>query len=116
MASTKIRAKVEKNTGETVTYSDAAVRSNSAVIEYCRTSMAALGGGTAGILGLTGLYGFLFFICCNVTLWLLLLLKAGRSWNRFFVSRRSLLTSGLFSGMFTYVLFWVFLYGMVHVY
>ncbi|KAF0309852.1 ER membrane protein complex subunit 6 [Amphibalanus amphitrite] len=116
MASGKVRAKVDKASGDTVMYNDVAVRSNSAVIEYCRTSMAALGGSTAGILGFTGLYGFLFFLLCNVTLWLLLLLKAGISWNRFFVSRRSLLTSGLFSGMFTYVLFWVFLFGMVHVY
>ncbi|XP_037088216.1 ER membrane protein complex subunit 6-like isoform X2 [Pollicipes pollicipes] len=116
MASNKIRAKVDKSSNDALMYSDMAVRSNSAVIEYCRTSMAALGGSTAGILGLTGLYGFCFFIACNVTLWVLLLVKAGMSWNRFFVSRRSLLTGGLFSGMFTYVLFWVFLFGMVHVY
>ena len=54
---------------DTVMYNDVAVRSNSAVIEYCRTSMAALGGSTAGILGFTGLYGFFFFLLCNVALW-----------------------------------------------
>ena len=41
--------------------SEMAVRSNAAVLEYTRTSVSALSGGTAGILGLTGLYGFAFY-------------------------------------------------------
>ena len=31
--------------------------------------LAALGGGTAGILGLTSLYGFAFYIFCAVSIW-----------------------------------------------
>ena len=41
--------------------SEMAIRSNAAVLEYTRTSVSALSGGTAGILGLTGLYGFAFY-------------------------------------------------------
>ena len=37
------------------------MRNNAAILDYCRTSMAALSGSTAGILGLTGLYGFAFY-------------------------------------------------------
>uniref|UniRef100_A0A0E9RFV5 ER membrane protein complex subunit 6 n=1 Tax=Anguilla anguilla TaxID=7936 RepID=A0A0E9RFV5_ANGAN len=37
------------------------VRGNAAVLDYCRTSVSALSGATAGILGLTGLYGFIFY-------------------------------------------------------
>lgn len=33
-----------------VAYSDVAIRNNLAVVEYCRTSMAALSGCTAGII------------------------------------------------------------------
>ncbi|KAJ8275781.1 hypothetical protein COCON_G00075330 [Conger conger] len=47
---------------------------------------------------------------------LLLILKAGRRWNKCFKSRRLLFTGGLVGGLFTYILFWTFLYGMVHVY
>lgn len=112
----RVRTRVDRGTGEVVAYSDAAVRNNLAVIEYCRTSMAALSGATAGMLGLTGLYGFLFFFLAGLVLWLMLLLKAGSKWQQYFVSRQSLLTSGLFSGLFTYILCWTFLYGMVHVY
>lgn len=43
-------AKVSKdnNKSEPVAYSDAALRNNAVVVEYCRTSMAALSGSTAG--------------------------------------------------------------------
>lgn len=30
-------------------------------IDYCRTSTAVASGCTAGILGLTGIYGFIFY-------------------------------------------------------
>lgn len=52
-----------------IAYSEIAVRNNSAVVEYCRISMAALSGGTAGLLGLTGLYGFGFYIFAVISLW-----------------------------------------------
>ena len=72
--------------------SEAAVRGNAAILDYCRTSVSALSGATAGILGLTGLHGFIFYFLASVLL------------------------SVLIGGLFTYVLFWTFLYGMVHVY
>ncbi|KAL4096641.1 PREDICTED: ER membrane protein complex subunit 6 [Diuraphis noxia] len=101
---------------ELVSYSEPALRNNSSVVEYCRTSMSALSGCTAGILGLTGLSGFIFYIFSVLALWGLLLFKAGNLWQKYFLNRHSLLTGGFFSGLFTYVLFWTFLYGMVHVY
>ncbi|XP_043281653.1 ER membrane protein complex subunit 6 [Venturia canescens] len=111
----KVRTKQDK-TGEIIAYSEGAVRNNAAVVEYCRISMAALSGGMAGLLGLTSLYGFGFYIFAVVGLWAMLLIKAGGQWKKYFISRYSLLTNGFFGGLFTYVLFWTFLYGMVHVY
>lgn len=96
--------------------SEAAVRGNAAILDYCRTSVSALSGATAGILGLNGLYGFIFYFMASVLLSVLLVLKAGRRWNKYFKSRRPLFTGGLIGGLFTYILFWTFLYGMVHVY
>ncbi|PSN42323.1 hypothetical protein C0J52_18221 [Blattella germanica] len=52
-----------------VAYSEMAVRNNTSVVEYCRTSMAALSGGTAGLLGLTGFYGFGFYLFAVFGLW-----------------------------------------------
>lgn len=34
---------------------------NMGSIDYCRTSTAVASGCTAGILGLTGIYGFIFY-------------------------------------------------------
>merc|ERR1719184_680300 len=75
-----------------------------------------LSGGVAGILGLSTLYGFAFYAVSVVVLWLMILWKAGSEWKKYFGSRQALLTNGFFGQMFTYVLFWTFLYGMVHVY
>lgn len=105
--SRKVRSKKEKS-GETIAYSEAAMRHNGAVLEYCRTSLAALSGCTAGILGLTGLWGFLFYFATALALWLMLVLRTMNTWNRFLRSRTTFLTTGLFGGLFTYVLFWTF--------
>lgn len=109
-----------------IAYSEGALRNNSAVVEYCRISMAALSGSTAGLLGLTGLYGFGFYIFAVVGLWVrfesnihkpskildvhllyisiifqaLLLMKTGGQWQKYFMSRQSLLTHGFFGGLF----------------
>lgn len=69
-----------------------------------------------GILGLTGLYGFAFYVFAVLILWVMFMIKAGPNWHKYYVSRQSLLTNGFFGALFTYVLFWTFIYGMVHVY
>ncbi|XP_070553802.1 ER membrane protein complex subunit 6-like isoform X2 [Ptychodera flava] len=101
---------------ENLAYSEAALRGNKSVMDYCRTSMSALSGATAGVLGLTGLYGFIFYVIASLCLTFMLVLKAGSGWNKYFRSRTPLLTNGFMGGLFTYILFWTFLYGMVHVY
>lgn len=101
---------------KTVAYNESAIRNNASVVEYCRTSMAALSGCTAGVLGLTGLYGAAFYIFAVTSLWGMVLLKAGPKRENYFVSTKALLTNGFFGQLFTYILCWTFLYGMVHVY
>lgn len=131
MAIGKMKAKTDKSGGlllicvlvvfnfvaELIAYSDVSLRNNAAVVEYCRTSMAALSGGTAGLLGLTGFYGFGFYLFAVFGLWVscgefalvllifwffqaLLLLKAGSDWEKYFVNRKSLLTGGFIGGLF----------------
>jgi hypothetical protein len=108
--------KRREKTGEVVAYSESGIRHNHILIEYCRTSMAALGGCTAGILGLTSLYGFAFYVITSLLLWIMILAKAGPSWNKYFRERSPLLIGTLTGGIGTYILFWTFIYGMVHVY
>lgn len=106
-----------KNKTEKVAYNELAIRYNLSQVEYVRTSMAALSGCTAGLLGLTGLYGATFYIFAVTSLWLMVLFKAGfNTWKNYFISRKGLLTNGFFGHLFTYILCWTFIYGMVHVY
>lgn len=94
-----------------------AMRQNSTIVEFGRTGVSALGGVTAGILGLTGLYGFAFYVFCAIFLFFGLMLKGDfNTAQKYFPSRASVLLSGQIGALFTYILFWTFLYGMVHVY
>lgn len=97
-------------------FNERAFRTNAATIDYCRTSGSVIAGAIAGIMGLTGLYGFVFFFVYSAFLSILLVAKAGTGWNNYFTSSRALWFDGILGGLFTYVLLWTFLYGMVHVY
>ncbi|KAH9417013.1 ER membrane complex subunit 6 [Dermatophagoides pteronyssinus] len=103
-------------TSPPIAYSSFAITHNNHLIEYCRTSMSALAGSTAGIIGLTSLYGFAFYILMVIILWFMIMSKAGPNYQRYFTSPWHVLTNGFMGGLTTYVLFWTFLYGMVHVY
>lgn len=96
--------------------SESSIRYNDYLLEYCQTSMSALSGCAAGIIGLTGLYGFLFYFICSLFLSLVLLAYLGSNVKKYFLSKQTIITGTLWSGIQTYLLFWTFLFGMVHVY
>ena len=101
---------------EETVFNERAIKRNTAIVDYCRTSGAVIAGATAGVLGLTGLYGFAFYFLYSLLLSVMLAVKAGRNSTNFFQSSYSVWFSGVLGGLFTYVLLWTFLYGMVHVY
>lgn len=47
----RVRTRQSKS-GEHIAYSETAIRNNISSVEYCRTSMAALSGSTAGTIQL----------------------------------------------------------------
>ena len=98
------------------TYSPFAIRNNLGVVEYCRAFLAVVSGSAAGILGLTGLNGFAFYILVSLLMSILLGLKTQSKSERYFVSKWHLLTNGVFGELFTYLLVWTFMYGMIHVF
>ena len=97
-------------------YSEQAVRYNDYLLDYCQTAMSALSGCAAGIIGLTGLYGFLFYFISSLFLSSLIFVSFGTNVNKYFLSKQAIVTGTLWSGIQTYLLFWTFLFGMVHVY
>jgi len=101
---------------EPVLYSEIAVRFNENSLEQCRTSVSALSGCVAGILGLTSYKGFLFYGFSMFFLSFLIYLYIRTEHRKFFTSLNHIFLNGFLNGLLTYVLFWTFLYGMVHVY
>ena len=68
------------------TISESSLRFNMQQITYCRTTTAVLTGSTAGILGLTGLLGFVLYFATAVLVSVGLLAKAGSKSSSYFPS------------------------------
>lgn len=101
--------------GCAVPYSESAVRNNLAILEYSRIAQAALTGCVAGILGLSALFGFLFYLLATGFQSFLWLMKTRGSWSEYFMAKSSV-AHGVVGHIGSYLLFWTFLYGVVHVY
>merc|ERR1712025_1330443 len=97
-------------------YSPIAIRNNLALVEYCRTFLASITGSAAGILGLTSLYGFIFYAAASLVMSVMLGVKTQSKWDRFFLARSHVWTNGVLGELFTFVLVWTFVYGMIHVF
>ncbi|CAG5096554.1 Oidioi.mRNA.OKI2018_I69.XSR.g14674.t1.cds [Oikopleura dioica] len=95
--------------------SQPALRKNLLINQHSMTMTTGLAGATAGIIGLTGLSGFAFFFVAGFVLIALLQMKAGFNWEKFFPSYKVLM-GGWVTAFKTYILFWTFLYGMIHIY
>ncbi|GMR32386.1 hypothetical protein PMAYCL1PPCAC_02581, partial [Pristionchus mayeri] len=96
--------------------SASALQHNLGVLEYARTCQSAAAGMAAGVLGLTSIPGFLFYFSVVLIQALFWESKSSFDWSSYFLDRTASVSHSLVSGLFTYILFWVFLYGMVHVY
>ena len=101
---------------EPILYNEMAVRFNENSLEQCRTSVSALSGCVAGIMGLTSYKGFVFYAFSMLLLSLFIYVYIRHEHRKFFTSLNHVFVNGFFNGLLTYVLFWTFLYGMVHVY
>ena len=93
-----------------------ALQSNHVILNYCRTALSAISGSVAGVLGLYGIRGFVFYIFASLLMSVLLIGKANFSWQKYFLSTWDIWTSGVLGGVLTFILFWTFLYGLVNVY
>ena len=92
------------------------VMHNTKSLNFSRTSLSVLSGVVAGILGLTSIYGFLFYIVTSGLLGLYYLLSEARSEATHFLNKQQLVTGFVAENLFTYILVWTLVYGCVHVY
>lgn len=115
-ASSSSARKGTKETIEPLLYSDFAVRFNENSLEQCRTSVSVLAGCVAGVIGLTSYKGFVFYGLSMILLSLIIFVFIRHEHRKFFTSLNHVFTNGFLNGLLTYVLFWTFLYGIVHLY
>ncbi|KAK1268666.1 hypothetical protein QJS04_geneDACA017602 [Acorus gramineus] len=87
---------------------------NLKIINHSRTFMFIIGGVVAGILGFTGLMGFVvYFLIMAITS---LGLLAKRSVYAYFDCWNRMTLDGLLGGLMSFVLFWTFAYDIVHIF
>ena len=89
---------------------------NARSLSFSRTSLSVLAGTSAGILGLAALYGFLFYFIVSGILGLYYYVLESQSDQVHFLNKQQLVTSYVFENLFTYILIWTLVYGLVHVY
>ncbi|CAB4262504.1 unnamed protein product [Prunus armeniaca] len=84
------------------------LQSNMKVIYYSRTFMSIIGGVIAGILGFTGLTGFIFYFLVMAVTSVGLIAKAGFTVHSYFDSWNQIILDGFLGGLLSFVLFWTY--------
>ncbi|KAH7435705.1 hypothetical protein KP509_06G076100 [Ceratopteris richardii] len=106
-----------KTDGDDVSlYSAENIQHNMRTLYYSRTFLSIVGGIVAGILGLTGVSGFLFYFVIMMATSAAVALKAGFKIGMYFDSLNRVTLDGLTAGLMSFVLFWTLAYDIVHIF
>ena len=108
--------KSSNGVNELLTFNAENMQSNMKIIYYSRTFLSIIGGVVAGILGFTGLKGFVFYLLLMAFTSLGLVAKAKFSTHTYFDSWNRVLLDGFLGGLMSFVLFWTFAYDIVHIF
>eukprot|EP00656_Telonema_subtile_P020723 TRINITY_DN2179_c0_g1_i2.p1 TRINITY_DN2179_c0_g1~~TRINITY_DN2179_c0_g1_i2.p1 ORF type:complete len:103 (-),score=22.36 TRINITY_DN2179_c0_g1_i2:267-575(-) len=83
---------------------------------YKRQVTAIVAGLAAGTLGITGFAGLFFYAFWMAVLAAVQAFQTGFKVNEYFLSSSGLVIEGLSQGGMTFMLFWMIMYGVVHVF
>ncbi|KAL7104770.1 hypothetical protein ACP275_07G003200 [Erythranthe tilingii] len=92
------------------------IQNNTRIINYSRTFMSIIGGVIAGILGVNGLTGIVFYFLVMAITTAGLAAKTEFSVHSYFDSWNRIVFDGILGGLMSFVLFWTFAYDMVHIF
>ncbi|CAN8265483.1 unnamed protein product [Cochlearia groenlandica] len=98
------------------TFSGENLQNNLKIIQNSRTFLSIIAGVLAGIIGFTGLTGFVFYFVVMMFTSVGLMAKAGFSAELYFDSLNRVLFDGFLGGLMSFVLFWTFAYDLVHIF
>ncbi|KAI9005614.1 transmembrane protein 93 [Hyaloraphidium curvatum] len=98
-------------------YHELAVRANASSILFVRACVSTIAGAAAGILGLSGLYGFVFYAAVSLlTGALLFVLKTEGKPRLYFKDWSGIWFDEVLGNLFSFVLFWTLAFSLVHVF
>ncbi|BFZ60396.1 hypothetical protein YB2330_001432 [Saitoella coloradoensis] len=93
------------------------VQHNGATLSYVRNLTSSIFGACAGILGLTSLYGFLFYaICTTLVSGLIYITLARGTPARYYKNKMDIFTNDLFGPLPSFILCWTLAYALLSVY
>lgn len=78
--------------------------------------MSIIGGIIAGLLGFTGLTGFIWYFLIMTVTSVGLIAKTGFAVDSYFDSWTQIILDGFLGGLLSFVLFWTFAYDIVHIF
>ncbi|KAH9548017.1 hypothetical protein CY35_11G066800 [Sphagnum magellanicum] len=109
-------AKKSDEVVETPAYSQENIQHNMRIIYYSRTFLSIVGGVVAGVLGLTGVTGFLCYFVIMLLASAGIAVKTKFDVFSFFDSWNRITIDGIAQGFMSFVLFWTFAYDIVHIF
>jgi len=93
------------------------IQQNNRIVYVCRIVVTSVAGCVAGLMGQTGLMGFVCYLAASVLVSLLLFFKLERFETKpFFTSWMNIWTEGVSQGLMSFVLFWTLFYGFLNCY
>eukprot|EP01118_Nematostelium_gracile_P017973 TRINITY_DN7824_c0_g1_i2.p1 TRINITY_DN7824_c0_g1~~TRINITY_DN7824_c0_g1_i2.p1 ORF type:complete len:106 (+),score=18.04 TRINITY_DN7824_c0_g1_i2:73-390(+) len=90
---------------------------NNNVLHFIRICILTIAGCIAGIMGLTGLWGFLSYAFFYIFTEICILSKMKFQTNQYFpASTSQIFMDGVTTGLLSFILFWTLMYNIVHIY
>ena len=89
---------------------------NARNLNFCRTFVAITSGAAAGIMGLTGLVGFMAFLITTALLSVGLFFNCAADPKPYFKKPNDIWFEGISQAGISFVLFWTLFYDIVHIY
>ncbi|GAQ83187.1 hypothetical protein KFL_001390050 [Klebsormidium nitens] len=110
------RSKEEEEEDRKLLFNGEAMQANIRSVNFSRTFLSLVAGAVAGILGLRGIPGFLFYFVIMAAQSGTLLLKAKLNAAVYFLSLQAVVFDGILPNVLLFVLFWTLIYDYVHIF
>eukprot|EP01084_Bolivina_argentea_P136042 239628_1 len=116
LGDTTVSKKKKNKKGSPELISMAAVQNNMNELHKIRVFTSIATGITAGILDLKGIYGFALFAIVFIITLIIMFVKMKMSINKYFRPSTKFITTSLWDGTMSFILFWTFSGNVLYLY